>query len=286
MKLPSQHLSLSCLLGKSLYDCLPAVEITYYFSILTLIQTSDSVASLLLVFLRLCSPQETWIWNSSKIHFYSILVRGMVCYQPVCLFFQWFQNSSKQNEFQPRPGVKAKKSSKYPGKGPEPPLPHDPLLCDWFVRYIIAALLSSLVQWAYPCRLLSVFLSSVYHIVTIGPPPPPFSCQHPFLLVLFFSPCLLHFPVPLISKSPSLLLRVCNGSCHPGGCDEGRGGVMFPEVPESTRILLLLSRVTLLLWCTTSRGLHWRWKSLGRLEVQTQTSNILSEQKAVLTSTV
>lgn len=76
-----------------------------------------------------------------------------------------------------------------------------------------------------PFALFSVISSSLcnpHHLFPFS------SCQFLFLLVLFSSPCLLHSRVPLISFSHSLLLslsrplRVCNGSCHPRGCDEGR----------------------------------------------------------------
>lgn len=76
--------------------------------------------------------------------------------------------------------------------------------------------------------LLPCSLSSVHHFVILTTSFPFSSCQFLFLLVLFSSPCLLHSCVPLISFSHSLLLslsrplRVCNGSCHPSGCDEGR----------------------------------------------------------------
>lgn len=92
MKFISRHLSLSCLLGNSLEDCLPAVDITYYFSILTLIQTSDSVAADLLFFFMiacwtvcaiLLNPQEKWIWNS-RPSFIHLQLIGIVWYLPTC----------------------------------------------------------------------------------------------------------------------------------------------------------------------------------------------------------
>lgn len=83
-------------------------------------------------------------------------------------------------------------------------------------------------------------------LVTLAPPPLSFllSAPVPFCAPLLSLSSSLSCPLNLFlalsaALSLSRPLRVCNGCCHPGGFDEGRG--QEGEVPwgsESTRILL------------------------------------------------